>query len=75
MNDHENNLDGTTYQVVRNDDGQYSIWAVGRALPAGWQPCDVTGDKATCLNYIERTWTDMRPLHLQRGSPPDSTGA
>jgi MbtH protein len=26
----------------------------------------VLGDKKTCLDHIEKVWTDMRPLSLRR---------
>lgn len=54
------------YQVVLNDEEQYSIWPVDRAVPAGWRAAPVRGPKAVCLEYIEQVWTDMRPLSLRR---------
>jgi MbtH protein len=60
------------YDVVVNDEEQYSIWAVGPELPAGWRTDGVRGDKQHCLDHIERVWTDMRPLsvrRLDRGEP------
>lgn len=58
--------DRTTYTVVLNDEGQYSIWPVGRDLPAGWRSDGTSGTKAECLAHIERVWTDMRPASLRR---------
>jgi MbtH protein len=54
------------YQVVLNDEEQYSIWPLDREPPAGWRTDGVTGDKATCLAHIEAVWTDMRPLSLRQ---------
>lgn len=54
------------YHVVRNDEEQYSIWPVDRALPLGWHAVGTQGNKADCLAYIETVWTDMRPLSLRR---------
>lgn len=54
--------------VVRNDEEQYSIWPVGRELPPGWTEVGVSGSEADCLDYIDRTWTDLRPLSLRRAS-------
>ncbi|WP_372422057.1 MbtH family protein [Salinarimonas chemoclinalis] len=55
------------YHVVMNDEEQYSIWPAYRDLPDGWRK---TGPEAAprqdCLDYIERVWTDMRPLSLRR---------
>lgn len=54
------------YDVVVNDEEQYSIWESGRPLPRGWRTVDVSGTRDECLDYIERVWTDIRPLSLRR---------
>ncbi|GGN99354.1 hypothetical protein GCM10010112_93100 [Actinoplanes lobatus] len=53
------------YDVVVNDEEQYSIWAAGRAVPAGWQTVGVRGSREECLEHIEGVWTDMRPKSLR----------
>lgn len=58
--------DQTIYQVVINDEEQYSIWPADRDLPAGWRPDGTTGLKAECLAHIDEVWTDMRPLSLRK---------
>jgi MbtH protein len=58
--------DLTTYRVVINDEEQYSIWSVQRELPPGWRDDGMQGSKAECLAYIERVWTDMRPLSVRQ---------
>lgn len=58
--------DDSHYDVVVNDEEQYSIWPVGKALALGWRKVGVTGPKNHCLDYIEKVWTDMRPLSLRR---------
>ncbi|WP_231647623.1 MbtH family protein [Planomonospora sphaerica] len=55
------------YLVVRNDEEQYSIWAEGRDLPAGWHDAGFRGTRQECLDRIETVWTDMRPLSLRQG--------
>ncbi|MFI6323043.1 MbtH family protein [Nonomuraea sp. NPDC050556] len=55
-----------TYQVVINDEEQYSIWPQGRQVPAGWRGVGVAGTKQECLDHVEQVWTDMRPLSLRR---------
>jgi MbtH protein len=57
--------DTTEYNVVINDEEQYSIWPVDRKIPAGWRPVGHSGTKAACLEYIEQIWTDMRPRSLR----------
>ncbi len=58
--------DTTTYRVVINAEEQYSIWPLGRALPAGWREGGMSGSKAQCLAHIKEVWTDMRPLSVRR---------
>jgi len=53
------------YVVVINDEEQYSIWAAGRPVPAGWQPVGVSGTREMCLEHIAEVWTDMRPKSLR----------
>ena len=53
------------YAVVLNDEEQYSIWPLGKPLPAGWHAEGKTGPKAVCLDYINQIWTDMRPKSLR----------
>ena len=53
------------YQVVINDEEQYSIWPQGRQLPAGWRGIEWQGSKDECLAHISTVWTDMRPLSLR----------
>jgi len=52
--------------VLLNDEGQYSLWLSGRPIPAGWRKVGPEGPRTKCLEYIERVWSDMRPLSLQR---------
>ena len=53
------------FQVVVNDEGQYSIWPVEIAIPPGWRDAGVTGAKEDCLERIGELWQDMRPLSLR----------
>jgi MbtH protein len=58
--------DNRAYQVVINDEEQYSIWFADREPPAGWRGVGKEGPKDECLEYIERVWTDMRPKSLRK---------
>jgi MbtH protein len=53
------------YKAVVNDEEQYSIWPASRETPRGWRETGVSGSKAECLAYIEKTWVDMRPRSLR----------
>jgi MbtH protein len=57
--------DELIYQVVVNDEEQYSVWPVGRAVPAGWTATGPAGTEDECAAYIDRVWTDMRPLSMR----------
>jgi MbtH protein len=53
------------FEVVVNDEEQYSIWPAGREVPGGWRAVGVRGPKADCLRRIDELWTDMRPRSLR----------
>lgn len=56
------------YEVVVNAEDQYSIWAVGRPVPLGWEKAGKQGPKEDCLAYIKEVWTDMRPRSLREAA-------
>ncbi|MFZ2307845.1 MAG: MbtH family NRPS accessory protein [Rhodoferax sp.] len=58
--------DTTIYTVVVNHEEQYSIWPAHREFPLGWRSAGFSGLKDKCLEYIEKVWTDMRPLSLRK---------
>jgi MbtH protein len=61
----------TEFTVVINDEEQYSIWPTFKTVPEGWREVGVVGVKAVCLEYIERTWVDMRPRSLREAMARD----
>lgn len=56
----------TDWQVVVNQEGQYSVWTLDRPPPDGWAAEGRTGTRQECLDHIDQVWTDLRPLSLQR---------
>jgi MbtH protein len=52
------------FLVLRNDEGQYSLWPSFIDVPAGWHVVHEEDSRAACLQYIEDNWTDMRPNSL-----------
>ncbi len=58
--------DTSIYRVVVNHEEQYSIWPVDRENAPGWRDAGPSGSKEECLAYIEKVWTDMRPLSLRQ---------
>ena len=65
--DPDDKEDQSTFTVVVNDEGQYSIWPKGKSLPKGWRPGGKTGSRSDCLAHIKEVWTDLRPASLRRG--------
>jgi MbtH protein len=55
----------TTFRVVCNDEGQYSVWPADLAMPPGWRQTGFQGAKADCLAHIDEVWTDLRPRSLR----------
>ena len=54
------------YLVLVNDEGQYSLWPAGIAVPAGWVTKHDKDSRSNCLEYVEEQWTDLRPDSLVR---------
>jgi MbtH protein len=53
-----------SYRVLVNHEGQYSLWPASQPTPNGWSVAHDTDSRVSCLEYIEKNWTDMRPLSL-----------
>ncbi|WP_330333178.1 MbtH family protein [Streptomyces sp. NBC_00536] len=52
------------YLVLVNDEGQHSLWPVFIDAPEGWESVFGNAGRQDCLDYIENSWTDMRPKSL-----------
>lgn len=57
------NEDGT-FLVLVNEERQHSLWPAFAVVPAGWEVVLSETDRQSCLDYIEKNWTDMRPASL-----------
>lgn len=64
-------IDGDLFTVLVNEENQYSVWPAYKAVPAGWKSLGHTGDKAEMTDIINKQWTDMRPLSLQKAMNND----
>ena len=53
-----------TFTVLTNDEGQYSLWPTFVGVPTGWNSVHEPATRQVCLDYINQTWTDMRPRSL-----------
>jgi uncharacterized protein YbdZ (MbtH family) len=57
--------DDARYEVLRNDEDQYSLWLAGQEVPQGWYRVGKEGTKDECSAYVDEIWTDMRPRSLR----------
>jgi MbtH protein len=57
--------DSTVYDVVVNDEEQFSIWPARKSAPAGWKAVGFQGTKAECMSHIDQVWIDLRPRSLR----------
>ncbi|MFI9274906.1 MbtH family protein [Kitasatospora sp. NPDC052896] len=53
-----------SYKVLVNEEGQHSLWPVFVEVPGGWTVVFGEAGRTECLEYIEKSWTDMRPKSL-----------
>lgn len=66
-------IDGDSFAVLINAEGQYSIWPASTTVPEGWSKVGPTGPKADCIAFIEAHWTDMRVRSLVSSTGGDKT--
>ncbi|MFF2119345.1 MbtH family protein [Kitasatospora sp. NPDC058184] len=53
-----------TFLVLVNDEDQHSLWPQFADVPDGWTVVHGPDGHAACLEYVENSWTDMRPRSL-----------
>jgi MbtH protein len=53
-----------TFTVLVNDEGQHSLWPDFADIPAGWKVVHGPETRQSCVDYVEQSWTDMRPASL-----------
>ena len=69
MRDAVADRDHDQYDVVVNDEEQYSIWPAESEPPAGWRTEGYAGEKRKCLDHIAAVWADARPVRRALGRP------
>ncbi|MEU4178881.1 MbtH family protein [Streptomyces sp. NPDC026589] len=57
------NEDGV-FHVLVNEERQHSLWPAFVEVPAGWNVVVSDSTRQTCLDHIEKNWTDLRPASL-----------
>nr|WP_285899709.1 MbtH family protein [Streptomyces sp. CHD11] len=56
--------EGAAFLVLKNEEDQFSLWPAFVDVPGGWETVFGEAARAECLDFIEKTWTDMRPKSL-----------
>jgi len=61
-----NPLDGSDadYLVLINVEGQHSLWPKYLDVPDGWETIFGAAKRQECLDFVEKSWSDMRPSSL-----------
>ncbi len=59
-----------SYLVLRNHEGQFSLWPDHADVPTGWRVVLGPDSRVACLTYVEEKWTDLRPKSLVRAAGP-----
>lgn len=52
------------FVVLVNEENQHSLWPTFAEVPAGWRTVFGPDGRQSCLDYVEQSWTDMRPASL-----------
>jgi uncharacterized protein YbdZ (MbtH family) len=57
--------DNGTFFVLVNDEEQHSLWPAFTDIPPGWRVAFGEANRASCLDYVEQNWPDIRPKSLR----------
>ncbi|MFF7331876.1 MbtH family protein [Streptomyces sp. NPDC090306] len=52
------------FHVLVNHENQHSLWPAHLDVPEGWDVVFGEDTRDACLEYVERSWTDLRPASL-----------
>ncbi|UTH76822.1 MbtH family protein [Chromobacterium sp. IIBBL 290-4] len=54
-----------TFLILANSQDQHSLWPSQLPAPAGWRQVFGPDSRASCVEYLDRNWTDIRPRSLR----------
>ncbi|MCW2515645.1 MAG: ybdZ 3 [Mycobacterium sp.] len=60
--------ESASFYVLVNGEEQHSLWPTFKQVPGGWTivfGADGQATRQACLDYVEESWTDMRPKSLR----------
>lgn len=52
----------SSFLVLRNAEGQHSLWPEFAEVPAGWPVVFGPAGRAESLRYVDENWRDQRPV-------------
>ena len=53
-----------SFLVLVNQENQHSLWPQFADVPSGWTVAHGPDTHTACMEYVEHSWTDMRPKSL-----------
>jgi MbtH protein len=60
------------FYVLINDEEQHSLWPTFADVPAGWRIAFGEDTREACLEYVKKSWTDLRPKSLRDAMAADA---
>ena len=78
MSDYEEEdeeIDALPHVVLINHEEQYSLWRADMDIPGGWRQVWGPDTKQACMDWVDKEWTDMRPLSLRKAMEEDERKA
>lgn len=51
-----------TFLVLVNEEEQHSLWPAFADVPEGWKVALADATRSDALDYVNKNWTDIRPL-------------
>lgn len=56
------------FAILRNDQGQYSLWPQQCELPAGWRVVCEPLPQDACQQWLAENWQTLVPSHFAGGT-------
>jgi MbtH protein len=78
MSDYEeedDEINALPHIVLINHEEQYSLWRADMDIPGGWHQVWGPETRQACMDWVDKTWTDMRPLSLRKAMEADAKAA
>jgi MbtH protein len=54
------------FVVLRNEEGQHSLWPTFADPPSGWEIVHAEDSRAACLAYVEANWRSLTSTMIDR---------